>query len=571
MNGPRCGAAAEPSVIDRSGRFPLSDRRRRRRHANYGQFVADGTTRGSDRVRTADVVATLSLATDLSLGVPLEHGLHSGLIARRLSDLMRVNPTEATEAFYTALLFYIGCTGTALTASRIFGEDSALTTYATPVRFDRPGRQMTGMARAVAPPGRPPHRRAIQLARGLPRLARAFPDVVATDCDVAQMLFARIALPPGVAALFIHSNDRWDGKGSPGRPRGDAIPLPMRIAQVARDAAFQRMLGGEEFAVRVIRSRAGAAFDPDVAELFARGANDILARDPHGSVWSEALANEPGAGLLLEGDAIDDALAAIGDFADLVSPFLLGHSAGVAELAGAAGGVCGLHADELRLLRWAALVHDVGRVAVPARVWQVAGRLAPGDWEMLRLHAYHTERILSRSSFLRQLAPTAALHHERLDGSGYHRGCSAMAIPLAARILAAADRYHIMIEPRAYRAARSPEQAAENLVAEARAGRLDADAVASVVKAAGLRSPRIDQPTRLTSRERTVVGLLARGLQTKQVARALGVSAKTADTHIQHAYRKMGVSTRAGAALFAMQHGIVHSGQLPIEPGAEDS
>ena len=535
------------------------------------EFVAVGTAGGPDRVRTVDVVATLSLATDVSLGVPLEHGLHCALIARRVSDLLQVNLEQAVEAFYTSLLFYIGCTGTALTAAGIFGGEDALTRYATPVRFDRPSRQMRGMARAVAPPGQPPHRRAIQLTVGLPRLARAFPEVVATDCDVAQLLFARLALPPGVAALFTHSNERWDGKGAPGRPRGDAIPLPMRIAQVARDAAFQRMVGGDEFAVRVIRSRAGAAFDPEVAGVFARRANNIWAGDPQVSVWSETLASEPGPALLLEGDAIDDALAAMGDFADLVSPFLLGHSAGVAELAAAAGGLCGLDADELRALRRAALVHDLGRVAVPARVWQAAGPLSPGDWEMVRLHAYHTERMLSRSSFLRRLAPTAALHHERLDGSGYHRGCPAPMISLPARILAAADRYHTMTEPRAHREAHTPEQAAEHLEAEAHAGRLDAEAVAAVVKAAGLKRPRLVRPAGLTPRERTVVGLLTGGLQTKQIARALGVSRRTADTHIQHAYRKMGVSTRAGAALFAMQHGIAPSGELPIEPPADDS
>jgi response regulator RpfG family c-di-GMP phosphodiesterase len=110
--------------------------------------------------------------------------------------------------------------------------------YATPVRFDRRRRQVIGMARAVAPPGRVRYRRAIQLARGMPRLARALPTVVATDCDVAQMLMDRLALPPKVAPLFRHTNDRWDGKGPPGRPRGEAIPLAIRIAQVARDAAF---------------------------------------------------------------------------------------------------------------------------------------------------------------------------------------------------------------------------------------------------------------------------------------------------------------------------------------------
>ena len=528
--------------------------------------MADEASGERERVRTVEVVATLSLATDLNIGVPLEHGLQSALIARRLCDEVHADQQEATEAFYAALLFYIGCTGTALTASRIFGGDDALTTYATPVRFDRPRRQVAGMARAVAPPGHPRHRRALQLARGLPRLARAFPTVVATDCDVAQMLMDRLGLLSGVAALFAHTNDRWDGKRRPGRPRGEAIPLPMRIAQVARDAAFQRMLGGDEFAASVIRSRAGAAFDPAIAEAYARRSNDIFVGDATTSVWSQIPASEPGPGLVLEGPAIDGALAAMGDFADLLSPFLLGHSAGVAEVAVTAGRLCGLDETELRALRRAALVHDLGRVTVPARVWQVAGPLSPGDWESVRLHAYHTERILSRSSFLRRLAPTAALHHERLDGSGYHRGCSAPEIPVPARILAAADCYHTMLESRADRDAFPPDQAVETVVADARAGCLDAEAVAAVVEAAGHKRPQLGRPAGLTPRECAVVGLLAQGLQTKQIARALGVTAKTADTHIQHAYRKMGVSTRAGAALFAMRHGIAASGELLIPP-----
>jgi len=308
-----------------------------------------------------------------------------------------------------------------------------------------------------------------------------------------------------------------------------------------------------------------------IAEAYARRSNDIFAGDPMASVWLETLAREPDPGLVLEGDAIDHALAAMGNFADLVSPFLLGHSAGGRELAITAGRLCGLDETELRALRRAAFVHDLGRVSVPARVWQVAGPLSPGDWESVRLHAYHTERILSRSSFLRRLAPTAALHHERLDGSGYHRGCSAPEISVPARILAAADCYHTMTESRADRDAFPPAHVVETVVVDARAGRLDAEVVATVVEAAGHKRPQLRHPAGLTRRERTVVGLLAKGLQTKQIARALGVTAKTADTHIQHAYRKMGVSTRAGAALFAMCHGIAASGEFPMGRTADPS
>jgi HD-GYP domain-containing protein (c-di-GMP phosphodiesterase class II) len=182
------------------------------------------------------------------------------------------------------------------------------------------------------------------------------------------------------------------------------------------------------------------------------------------------------------------------------------------------------------------------------------------DWEQVRLHAYHTERILSRSRFLAGLIPTATLHHERLDGSGYHRGVDAQALPPLARLLATADAYHAMTEPRPHRGPLSAGDAASLLTEEARAGRLASETVTAVLEAAGHPNPTIERPSGLTEREVQVVSLLARGLQTKQVARRLQISPKTADFHIQNAYRKMSVSTRAGATIFAMQHGLIGIG-----------
>ena len=268
--------------------------------------------------------------------------------------------------------------------------------------------------------------------------------------------------------------------------------------------------------------------------------------------------------MTLEGEAIERALAAMGDFSDLASPYLLGHSGGVAELAAAAAERCRLGPAEAVLVRRAALVHDLGRVAVPVRIWQKEGPLTTDEWERVRLHPYYTERVLTNSSFLSELAPVASSHHERLDGSGYHRGLSAAMLAAPARLLAAADAYHAMTEPRPHRAPLSPEHAAETLGEECRSGLYDADAVAAVLEAAGQRVPRIARPAGLTEREAEVIALLARGLQTKQIAGMLGVSVKTADRHIEHAYRKIGVSTRAAAALFAMEHGLVTLGELPI-------
>jgi HD-GYP domain-containing protein (c-di-GMP phosphodiesterase class II) len=432
-----------------------------------------------------------------------------------------------------------------------------------PVLFGSRREIMGAVVRTVAP-GRSAGLRAVEIARTLPKVGREYPGIAAANCEVAGMLTDRLGLPASIGGLFEHLQERWDGKGAPGRAEGERVPLPLRVAHVARDADVQRELGGAERAARVVRERGGRAFDPAIAQLFADEAEAILALDGGAQVWEETLAREPAPHLSLEGEAIDRALSAIGDFADLVSPYFVGHSAGVAELATAAAQRCGLEADDLTAIRRAALVHDIGRVAVPVRIWQKPGPLTTDEWERVRLHPYHSERILSRSPFLAALAQIATAHHERLDGSGYHRGATATTLIRPARVLAAADAYHAMTEPRPHRRALPPAEAAGILGQEAGAGRLDPDAVTAVVEAAGHRAPRLERPAGLTEREVEVVGLLARGLQTKQVAHMLGISVKTADHHVQNAYRKIGVSTRAAAALFAMEHGLAAWGELPI-------
>ena len=294
----------------------------------------------------------------------------------------------------------------------------------------------------------------------------------------------------------------------------------MRIANVARDAAVQHLLGGVERAAAVIRKRAGGAFDPRIAECLADNAAEILTRDPQASAWEETLAAEPHPRLTLEGQAIDRALSAMGAFADLVSPSFVGHSTGVADLVARAADRCRLDSVERGAVRRAALVHDLGRVAVPPHIWNRPGPLSADEWEQVRLHPYQTERVLSRSPFLAALAPLAGAHHERLDGSGYHRGTTAAALSPPARLLAVADAYHAMTQPRPHRERLAPELAAEILSKEASAERLDADAVAAVLEATGQPVPRIERPGGLTEREAEVIGLLARGLQTKQIARA---------------------------------------------------
>jgi len=301
-----------------------------------------------------------------------------------------------------------------------------------PVWFGEPREVVAALTRSVAPGAALPVR-ALQMARKVPRAARVMPRVDVACREVARMLIERLGLPAAIGALFAHVDERWDGKG-PIKIKGEDIPLAMRIAHVARDVDVQRVLGGPQLAAAVVGERAGSALDPAIAARFVEDAEAILAIDDEVPVWNQSLACEPAPRFVLEHGGIDRALSAMGDFADLVCPLLAGHSAGVAKLASRAAQGCGFDEGEVTALRRAALVQDVGRVAVPVPIWEKPGPLTAGEWERVRLHPYYTERVLSRSPFLAALAPVATAHHEgstarattvvwEADRSPLRRGC----------------------------------------------------------------------------------------------------------------------------------------------------
>jgi HD-GYP domain-containing protein (c-di-GMP phosphodiesterase class II) len=276
------------------------------------------------------------------------------------------------------------------------------------------------------------------------------------------------------------------------------------------------------------------------------------------SVREAVLEAEPGARPCLSEERLEVALRAIADFVDLKLPYTAGYSSGVAELAAAAAIRYGLPEEEVISVRRAGFLHDLGRTGVPNGIWEKVGPLTEGEWERVRLHPYFTGRMLGHPVELARLGSLAALHHERLDGSGYHRGLSAAMQPPAARILATADAYHAMTEPRPHRAAHTPGSAAEELRREVRAGRLDGGAADAVLASAGHRvRRRREWPAKLTMREVEVLKLITRGLSNREMARILSIAEPTVAHHVQHIYRKIGVPTRAAATLFAMQHDLL--------------
>jgi putative nucleotidyltransferase with HDIG domain len=247
----------------------------------------------------------------------------------------------------------------------------------------------------------------------------------------------------------------------------------------------------------------------------------------------------------------------VADFADLKSRYTRGHSSGVAALAEAAARGLGLGDDVARDLRRAALLHDLGRVAVSTGIWDKAAPLADAERERIRMHTYVGERVLARAPSLARVAEIAAQAHERLDGSGYHRRLPAAACTAPARVLAAADAYHAMTEERPHRPARHADEAAAELTSMAEGGLLCPDAVRAVLAAAGHTVKRVERPAGLTDREVEVLRLLAKGLTNKEIAGELGIAPKTAGHHVQHIFEKLQVTTRSAAAMYAMQMGLL--------------
>ncbi len=225
-----------------------------------------------------------------------------------------------------------------------------------------------------------------------------------------------------------------------------------------------------------------------------------------------------------------------------------------------------MSAAEQELLRRAGFIHDLGRLGVSNAIWDKAGPLTATERERVRLHPYLTDRMAAGITALKPVRALAARHHERLDGSGYPAGLSGAELSRSDRILAAADAYHAMTEPRPYRSQLSPTTAAAELRAEVRAGRLDDDTVNAVLAAAGHRAPaRRERPGGLTAREVEVLSLLARGYSNKAIAKRLFITPKTVSSHVEHIYSKIDVSSRARATHFATQHGLVGSYEASAE------
>jgi HD-GYP domain-containing protein (c-di-GMP phosphodiesterase class II) len=511
-------------------------------------------------LRLADLLAGLSRSADLGFGLQPGEAVRSAALAVMLGRSLDLPDEDVRAAMYCALLLHLGCIGYAHETAERFGDELTWNAAAARTNVADPKDVFTTFVPAVTR-GHPPLERLRLGATILIRGRRFGQQYESVACEVGRNVAERLHLPQEIVRAVNHSYERWNGGGVPDGLAAEDIPVGARLAVLASVATVFDTIGGPELAASAVRQQAGSILDPHMADHFGNRSDALLgevhATDPRDLV----LDSEPDPVVAVPESRLAEVAAVFGDVADVKTPFTYGRARGVAALARGAGQRLGMSRVELDELEVAALLHDVGCVAVPNTVWEKPGRLSDHEWEQARLHPYYSERILAGSARLTSLAPLVGMHHERLDGSGYHRGCGSGDIGMQARVLAAADAYQAMLQDRPQRAALTPEGAKRWLVDDARAGRLDVDAVNGVLEAAGhTAAARREVPAGLSEREVEVLALMAQGYSNPQIAKRLVISRRTAEHHVQHIYTKIGVSSRAAAALFAMQHGLLAGG-----------
>jgi HD-GYP domain-containing protein (c-di-GMP phosphodiesterase class II)/DNA-binding CsgD family transcriptional regulator len=515
----------------------------------------------NSEIRLAELMASLSMATDMAMGQPLEFALCSCVLAVRLGDALGWDESALRAAYYQALLRYIGCNAGTHTLAALFGDEIALRTDYAAVDPGRDAEVLNMVFRFIrqANAGMPPLQFIRSTLQGMLSARDVSRESFAGHCEVAERLAERLGFDQDICHALGQLYERWDGKGAPNGLKGDEVAPPVLLVILAQDAVTFFRLEGVDAAVSMVSKRSGSAYEPHMAEVFCQRAHALLANLDSDLSWNAVLSIEPGFHSYLTESQLDTACEAIADFADIKSPYFLGHSRHVADLASEAGRRAGLPESDVVMLRRAGYLHDVGKVGVSTGVWDKPGALSDREWEQVRLHPYYTERVFSRPAGLAELGKLASLHHERMDGSGYHRGLSGAQLSPTARVLITANAYCALVEQRPHRDTCSPDEAAITLKNEVRAGHLDGDAVNMVLAAAGhtVRPTRRDFVSGLSEREIEVLRLVARGQSMREIAGALTVSPKTVDNHIQHIYAKIGVSTRSGATLFAMENNLL--------------
>lgn len=415
-----------------------------------------------DVVPLTDVLASLSFALDLTEGQPMGHSLRSCLISLELAARLDLPLQVRRDLYFAAILKDAGCSSNASALYGMFGGDEIA------AKRDRMRADWSSNLRAAmfalehAAPGDSWFERAKRVA-SLARLGpKAAAKLVQVRCERGAEVVTELGFGRGAADAVRALDEHWDGHGHPHGLKGEQIPVAARVLGLAQILEVFAAENGPAAAVALVRRRSGRWFDPMVAEA-CRGLEPKLerwaTRSTH-DLRGEVSAAEPGHAALLAGRSTLHRLGRVfADIVDAKSPYTGAHSQRVAELAVSVARMLGWKRELVEEVRSAALLHDLGKLSVPNRILDKPGALDPHEWEIMRMHALYTERILEHVQGYEWFAFASAAHHERMDGSGYCRGIGADELPELSRVLAVADVYDALSAPRPYRHALEPAEA----------------------------------------------------------------------------------------------------------------
>ena len=421
-----------------------------------------------DEIALSGVIGALSYALDITEGQPAGHAVRSCMIGMRIAEELQLPARDRSDLFYALLLKDAGCSANAERMAALFGADDREAKRTSKlIDWSSPLQSFVWALRTVAPGGGW-RERAVRL-RGIRSEGEVTRKFMEARCDRGAEIARMLYLSEGTAAAIRSLDEHWDGRGMPDGLRGDEIPPLARILCLAQTAEIFHAAGGAQAARAVARKRRGRWFAPAVVDALLAVEDGFWATldVPDVSGW------EPADLLLVaDDDRLDRIAEAFGRVIDAKSPFTARHSERVADIAVGIGDVLGFDAVTRRDLRRAGLLHDIGKLAISNLILDKPGKLTDDEFTKVKEHPTYTLEILERAPCFAAIAPLAANHHERIDGTGYPLGLDGGALDLPMRALAVADVYEALTADRPYRGPLPVEEALD-IVAWEVPGRLD--------------------------------------------------------------------------------------------------
>lgn len=410
-------------------------------------------------ISLSEVISALSFALDLTEGAVYGHALRTCLLGMRIAAEAQLPQDQRSGLYFALLLKDIGCSSNAGRMGQIVGDDyrainADVVDWANP---QQPKLSPFKFLWNMFLPASNPVERIVGLFRSGVVPQRSSEEITALRWDRGAGIISKLGLGQYAAEAVRGLGERWDGKGYPDRLKGEKIPLPSRICAVAQHLDVFSTGRGVAAAIKTLEERSGSWFDPElvriVESLHRRGAfwANCSALTNQDDTRQAVLDLDGGTRVQLDASQIDQICEAFADVVDAKSHFTFRHSMGVANAAFGIATHMGLAPDRVKLVRRAALLHDIGKLGISNMILDKKTTLTPAEWATVHQHPGLTRSILERIGPFQEMAIIAGEHHEKLDGSGYPNRLMAPDLSLESRIIAVADVYAALSEDRPYR------------------------------------------------------------------------------------------------------------------------